>query len=356
MESTTKPRPTGEKPFLAGMNLPSPVRLIFEEVGHRASLWLKDDSHVHPVHGGNKCRKLVHILEQASSRGKSEVITFGAAGSHHVLATGLFARAWGISSRAFLIPQPWSPHAQAVLQASVNSGIGLVPVALSALTLATAAACLASDCYVIAPGGSSVCGAMGYFEAALELADQVRSHQLPEPDVIVVAFGSTGTAAGLWAGLEHAGLRSKILAVSVLRAPGRLMCARSIAQQLLNRKRSHATLNATRLCVDSRWVGSGYGIETPSARTAIDVGVSLDLPLDPTYTGKAFAAALALVISDRIGSIAPVSWPADSPGGHNVLYWHTLSAMSPQSELANVDPIPGNLASLLQRTPEQQSA
>jgi 1-aminocyclopropane-1-carboxylate deaminase/D-cysteine desulfhydrase-like pyridoxal-dependent ACC family enzyme len=340
---------------MTGMNLPSPVRLL-EQVGQCASLWLKDDSRLHPVYGGNKCRKLLQILRQVSSRGKTEVVTFGAAGSHHVLATGLFAKAWGLSSRAFLFPQPWSPHAQAVLQASVNSGIKLVPTAFSAQTLAATVACLDSDCYVIAPGGSSVCGAMGYFEAALELADQVRTHQVPEPDFIVVAFGSTGTAAGLWAGIEHAGLRSKILAVSVLRAPGRFMYARRIAQQLLSRQRSHATLDATRLCVDSRWVGDGYGIETASARTAIDVGASLDLPLDPTYTGKAFAAALALVISDRIGSIAPVCWPLDSPGDHNVLYWHTLSAMSPQSELANVDPIPGNLASLLHRTPEQQSA
>jgi len=357
MESTTKPWPTGESPSLGKMNLPSPVRLL-EQVGQRASLWVKDDGNLHPIYGGNKCRKLVHILGQATSRHKAEVVTFGTAGSHHVLATGLFARAWGIPSRAFLFPQPWSPHAQAVLQASVNSGIRLLPAAFSTATLAATAGCLDSDCYVIAPGGSSVCGAMGYFEAALELADQVRTHQLPEPDFIVVAFGSAGTAAGLWAGIEHAGLRSKILAVSVLRAPGRLMYARLIAQQLLNRQRSHATLDTTRLCMDSRWVGDGYGFETAAARTAIDIGVSLDLPLDPTYTGKAFAAALALVIGDRIGSIAPVFWPTDSRGVHNVLYWHTLSAMgpSPQSELANVDPIPGNLASLLHRTPEQQSA
>jgi 1-aminocyclopropane-1-carboxylate deaminase/D-cysteine desulfhydrase-like pyridoxal-dependent ACC family enzyme len=355
MESTTKPRATGDKPSLVEMYLPSPVRLL-AQVGPRASLWLKDDSHLHSVYGGNKCRKLVHILQQAHSRGTREVITFGAAGSHHVLATGLFASAWGFSSRAFLIPQPWSRHAQAVLRASVNSGIELVPVACSSLVLATTAACLASDCFLVAPGGSSLCGAMGYFEAALELADQVRTHQLPEPDLIVVAFGSTGTAAGLWAGIEHAGLKSKILAVSVLHLPGRLMYARRIAQQLLNRVRSHAILDAARLNIDSRWVGGGYGVETESARTAIDVGVSLDLPLDPTYTGKAFAAALALVIGDRIGSITPVSWPTDSPGVRNVLYWHTLSAMSPQSELANVNPIPGNLASLLRRTPEQQSA
>lgn len=355
MESTPKPRSSDEKQSLVGMCLPSPVRLL-EQVSHRACLWLKDDSHLHSIYGGNKCRKLVHILQHASSRGMREVVTFGAAGSHHVLATGLFARAWGFSSRAFLIPQPWSLHAQTVLRASVNSGIELVPVAFSALTLATTAACLASDCFLVAPGGSSVCGAMGYFEAALELADQVRNHQLPEPDLIVVAFGSTGTAAGLWAGIEHSGLKSKILAVSVLRAPGRLMYARRIAQQLLNRIRSTATLDATRLSIDSRWVGDGYGIETASARTAIDVGASLDLPLDPTYTGKAFAAALALVIGDRIGSITPVPWPTDSPGVHNVLYWHTLSATSPQSELANADPIPGNLASLLQRTPKQRSA
>lgn len=356
MESTQLRRSSQTSRLLANLHLPSPVRQLRESgFRQRAALWLKDDSQVHPIYGGNKCRKLVHILAQAEAQGKSDVVTFGAAGSHHVLATALFCRAWGLRARALLVAQPWSAHAQRVLHASVNSGIELVPVGFGARTLGAAIACIDSRCQVIAPGGSNVCGSFGYFEAALELAAQIAGGQIPEPDVIVVAFGSAGTAAGLWAGVEHAGLRSRILAVSVVGMRGRALYAARLARRILQFAGSQAKLDPHRLTVDSRWVGAGYGFESAAARTAIELGVSLDLPLDPTYTAKAFAGALALVVAERVGSIAADPWPGDSRALRNVLYWHTLGAMSPQLELANVNPIPGKLASLLRRNHGQHS-
>jgi D-cysteine desulfhydrase len=316
-------------------------------VSRRANLWVKDDSQLHPIYGGNKARKLMHILAHARARGKSRVVTFGTAGSHHVLATALFARAWGMDAAAFLVPQPWSPHAQRVLQASVNARIELTAARFDSATLRAALSCIHADCELIAPGGSSPRGSMGYFEAALELAEQVRTGQLPEPDAIVVAFGSAGTAAGLWAGVEHAGLRSKIIGVSVLHTRGRVLYAKHLARRLLAARGSNALLDPTRFLLDSRWVGEGYGFESGPARTSIECGVSLDLPLDPTYTAKAFACALALVIDDRIGAISADPWPYDSPAPRNVLYWHTLGATSARQEPVNANPIPAHLASLL---------
>jgi 1-aminocyclopropane-1-carboxylate deaminase/D-cysteine desulfhydrase-like pyridoxal-dependent ACC family enzyme len=357
MESTPS-APSRETDLpLAALRVPSPVRRIQDaRFDVRASLWVKDDSRLHPIYGGNKCRKLLHILSQAKAQNKTNVLTFGAAGSHHVLATALFCRAFGLSARAFLIAQPWSLHAQTILRSSVNSGIELIPVGFGARSAATAIAGARSNCQVIAPGGSSVCGSLGYFEAAHEFAAQVRAGEVPEPDIIVVAFGTTGTAAGLWAGIQDAGLRSRILAVSVLGGRGGALYAQALARRLLKRTKSTATLDTDRLVVDSRWVGAGYGIESEAARSAIDMASSIDLPLDPTYTAKAFAAALALVVAERIGSIGADPWPSGSPALRNVLYWHTLGAMSPQLELANVNPIPGNLASLLRRNHAQYSA
>jgi D-cysteine desulfhydrase len=252
-----------------------------------------------------------------------------------------------MSATAFLVAQPWSAHAEAVLRASVNAPIELIATRFDSATLRGAARCLDPKCQIIAPGGSNLSGSIGYFEAALELAEQVRSGKMPEPDVIVVAFGSAGTAAGLWAGLQHAGLRAKLIGVSVLHAQGRALYARRIARRLLRDHGSPSRLDLTRFSVDSRWVGEGYGLESASARTAIDVGLSLDLPLDPTYTAKAFAAALALVINDRLGAISADPWPIDSPAERNVLYWHTLGAMNARQESADHNAIPANLASLL---------
>jgi D-cysteine desulfhydrase len=47
----------------------------------------------------------------------------------------------------------------------------------------------------------------------------VRAGELPEPETIVLAVGSGGTAAGLALGLGLAGLRSKIVGVAITRAP-----------------------------------------------------------------------------------------------------------------------------------------
>jgi len=356
MESTTRPRSSEITEAIGHLRLPSPVRrLEGPYLRHSASLWVKDDSRIHAIYGGNKSRKLIHILARAKARGRTCVVTFGAAGSHHVLATALFCRACGLAARAILVPQPWSSHAESVLQASINTGADLVPAGLTLPAVATVARGLTSNCQVIPPGGSDVDGCLGYFDAAQELGVQVRSGEVPEPDVIVVPFGSAGTAAGLWAGLEHARLRSRILAVSVLRGAGRYSYARWLARKVLKLVGSSAELHRERVIVDDRWVGAGYGLVSDAAHTAIELGRSLDLPLDPTYTAKAFAGALALVIAERVGSIAADARLGDSPTIRNVLYWHTLGVLSLRQELGNDRPIPRKLALLLHRNHVQDS-
>ena len=84
---------------------------------------------------------------------------------------------------------------------------------------------------------------------------------------------------------------------------------------------------AKHLEIDRKWVGRGYGFETPEVATAIAEGTKLGIVLDPTYTAKAFACAVERARTER------------------VLFWHTLSTCSlddlPRGE------IPANLARLL---------
>ena len=65
------------------------------------------------------------------------------------------------------------------------------------------------------PAAASATGAIGYVNAACELADQVRAGAMPEPDAIFVPLGSGGTVAGLALGCRLAGLRSRVVAVLV---------------------------------------------------------------------------------------------------------------------------------------------
>ena len=97
--------------FLTG--LPSPVRQLPLTGAEGAELWIKDDGAIGQLYGGNKLRKLQFILPHAQSRGARRLVTVGAVGSHHVLATALLAKTIQLPLTALLFPQPRSDHALA---------------------------------------------------------------------------------------------------------------------------------------------------------------------------------------------------------------------------------------------------
>ena len=69
--------------------------------------------------------------------------------------------------------------------------------------------------YLLPAGGSSPVGAVGYVEAALEIAAQVGDGALPEPAHVVVPVGTGGTAAGLALGFQLAGMRTRVVGIVV---------------------------------------------------------------------------------------------------------------------------------------------
>ncbi len=330
---------------------PSPVRCL-QQTEDGATLWLKDDSRIHAIYGGNKCRKLAHLLRDAENRNKSRLTTVGTAGSHHVLATGLLGKSRGFAVRAYIIAQPWSVHAERVLRASVASNIELIPVGTLWSALKSATQLYDSKSAFIPPGGSNLCGSMGYFEAAIELAQQVKKGEMPEPDYIVAAFGTAGTIAGLLAGAHYAGLKSTIVGVSVLKAVGRSLYARRLANSILRSVGSGSTVHSDRLIIDSRWLGAGYGYATESGSAATSIAASLDLPLDPTYTAKAFAGALSLVKGRKIRANENAQAPNMAGSPLHVLYWHTLDASDSDNQAgARATILPQKLRVLLRPCP-----
>jgi len=276
-------------------------------------LWVKREDLTHPAYGGNKVRKLERILVEARARGVRRIVTVGAAGSHQVLATALFGRQAGFDVEAVLLPQPRSEHAVANLRAALGLGARVFPVR----SYAAAPWAIVRRLYAprgglaghgptlyVPVGGSNRQGTLGYVDAARELAKQIREGAMPEPDVAVVTLGSGGTAAGLAAGLAIEGLKTRVVGVAVA-APvwGVSLAARWLAWRC-GRWR-------VRLRVEGRYLGRGYGHRTPSGDRATMLAEASGLTLDPTYTAKAFAAALDLVASGR---------------HRHVLYVHTLSS------------------------------
>jgi len=326
----------------------------------RGELWVKNDGVVNQRYGGNKVRKLERILSEAAAKGAKRVLTLGAAGSHHVLATTLFAREIGLPVVAVLTPQPWTEHAEATLRASLAAGLEAHPVrGVASVPFALARLKRRRDAF-IPVGGSSVSGVMGYYHAALELRAQIDAGDLPAPHVLVAAVGSGATAAGLLAGCVTASLPCAVLGVSVaIRRRLARALVLSLAIGAIRRAGDPASLRRLHQSfrIDDHFLGRGYGYPSESGVAATQLASRTGLVLDPTYTAKTFAATLCLLGSKALPE-APFD-PAQSAemtgnskitGPLRVLYWHTLSAV-PVGALGHpsspMDSLPTPLSELL---------
>src|SRR2546423_14208558 len=162
--------------------------------GARAPVWIKDDG-FYSFFGGNKAQKLEFLLADARRRGKRTILTGGAVGTNHGLATALFARRLGMRTVLVLVPQPDSEHVSRQLERIRSTGAELHfprgvwrAYAVAALLLAGRASPPANVPYFLRPGGSVPLGCVGDVEAAIEVAQQVGAGELPEPSHVVLAL------------------------------------------------------------------------------------------------------------------------------------------------------------------------
>jgi D-cysteine desulfhydrase len=289
---------------------PTPVELI-DAPGRFPGppVWVKREDKSSALYGGNKVRKLAFLLGD----GAGSVITVGALGSHHVLATAIHAGALGRPCVGLLVPQPMTEHSRAVyelLGRHCTACVRLDHPFGGARALVQALADIRNHLTgmtVIPPGASSPLGTLGYVACGLELAAQIERGDCPAPRRIYVALGTGGTAAGLALGLALGAQHCQVVAVRVaVRATGNQFFLGALARRsmaLLRRAGLARSMPEINLVVDHRFIGPGYASVTDAALDAVARGAELGLDLETTYTGKAFAALLA----DR------VSRPAEGP-------------------------------------------
>ena len=308
-------------PWLSLGELPTPVEpldaVLAAAGAQRGRAWVKRDDLTSPRYGGNKVRTLEVLLADARAKGSSHIVATGAYGSNHVAATLLHADRAGLLGGAIVFPQPHSGTACANLAVTLAHSAHLVAVPhWSALPFGMAWSWIAlrrrgHRATIMLPGGATPLGALGYVSAALELARQVERGELPAPDALVIAVGSTCTSAGLLLGLSLAARRGigfrtppRLVAVRItpwpVTAPRRIIALAARTGRLLARLTGDADVALPRaalrphLTVDGRYLGAGYGEATPTGLDAIACFAAHPLPLDTTYSGKSGAALLDL--------------------------------------------------------------
>jgi D-cysteine desulfhydrase len=314
---------------------PTPVRELPGLRDGPAPVWLKDDgSYGTGGWGGNKVRKLEWILADADRRGARTIVTFGALGTNHGLATAVYGRAHGLNVELVLVDQPMNDRVAARLERLKRAAGSTHVTHTRARTLATLPWILGRRAladgrrpYVLPVGGSSPMGALGYVEAAFEIRSQVDSGELPEPSHVVMPLGSGGTTAGLALGLRLAGMRTRVVAVLVndkmrLDPPAMAKLAGRSARLLESRgaELGAAAPGPGDLTVEERFLGAGYGHPTPEAEQALELArAAARLELEPVYTAKALAGLLALNRGGSFGE-GPVLFlnthgPREQPAG-----------------------------------------
>lgn len=324
---------------LEPLSLLSPTPLERADYVSRATgaeVWVKRDDLTNPLYGGNKVRKLAWVLADALAEGATDVLTIGAAGSHHALATGLFGAREGLRVHVVVMPQPTTPHVLSTLFEGVGAGVRYLPVEAQwqgparMLREYLALRRQGRRVYVVGPGASNVVGSLGYADAVREVAEQLRSSGLAGPSRLFCPLGSGGTAAGLLAGLAYFEVDLELHGVCV--TPPWMVSSsfvKRLARGTLRAKGSRARLPPLHL--DASQLGRGYGWPTESGDEATELFARDGIHLDPTYTAKTAAALLA---------------SARREPSKRYLFWHTLSS-APEGPL--LERAPASLPEGLER-------
>jgi D-cysteine desulfhydrase len=265
------------------------------------ALWIKRDDLTAVTMGGNKVRALDYLL--GGLRPNEEVLTAGATGSTHSLTTVVHAKALGARTTVVRWPQEMNEVAQVVAQRiAAEADRTLETASVIGAYWRALRVRVARDVRWVPAGGTSALGILGHVDAALELAGQIDAGVLPRPARIVVPLGSGGTAAGLVLGLALAGLPTQVVGVRVVSRfvanHGRVMRLATRAARLIERLAPGVrvpALSRDGLQVAEGYFGGAYGRATAGGRAAAERFRSVHAPadLEPTYTAKAFAAALA---------------------------------------------------------------
>lgn len=311
---------------------------IQAETSHSA-LYIKRDDASASAYGGNKVRTLEVLFGLALAAGAREVVATGAYGSNHAAATVLHAGRAGLLASAILFPQPGSWAALENLRVTVARAHAFSALRHWSFLPLSMLLHRRTDRFIMAPGGATPEGALGYVAAGLELAQQVARGELLTPHRIVLGVGSTCTTAGLLVGLVHArrlGLLPEpapsLVAVRVTPWPitsrVRILNLARRTARLLSDLADDPRLGIERaelgslLEIDAGELGAGYGRPTAAGREAMALFARRGLPaLDTTYSAKAAACFLRHA---RAGDSGPL------------LFWCTKSS-APLPAISGLD-------------------
>lgn len=305
-------------PLCHGPTRIEPMVRLGEHLGG-PKLFVKRDDCTGLATGGNKTRKLEFLVGEAMSQNADMLVTQGAVQSNHVRQTAAAACKVGMKCHAVLerrVPgraPSYETTGNVLLDLMFGATWEFRPGGLDMNAEAEAVAeRLRGEGhrpYFIPGGGSNPVGALGYAVCAQEIVDAADEQRF---DWLVTATGSTGTHAGLVAGLSALGANLPVMGISVRQPRERQIAAVHALTQKTCEKLGVDGVPVSKVMVDDGYVGEGYGIPHETTMEALSLAARYEgLLLDPVYSAKGMAGLIGLV---RKGFFKPTD---------NVLFLHT---------------------------------
>lgn len=296
--------------------LPTPL-VAARELGRAIGLpelWIKHDELIGFGFGGNKVRGLELLLADAAEKQADVIVTGAGAQSNHVRASAAAAAHGGLE----MVAVYWGKEpnmAQGnhrltrLLGAKTHFTNSLDRARVDVVIEEVAADLRASGRrpYAIPRGGACALGVLGHVLAVREFSAQCAALNLA-PGVILLATGSGTTLAGWLLGSALLGAPWRLEGVTVSRPSAEVhACVATLAQAGAALLDMPASIAEADIFVHDGYIGEGYGIPTEAGDAAVQLAARVQgVFLDPTYTGKAFAAIGALATQGHFRSSGPV--------------------------------------------------
>lgn len=286
-------------PRVALGHLPTPLEPMdrLSEMLGGPRLWVKRDDCTGLSSGGNKTRKLEYLMADAQTKGADTIITQGATQSNHARQTAAAAAKLGMACHILLEDRTGSNDASYIMSgnvlldrlhgATVSKRSGGTDMNAEMEAMAEKLRDEGKTPYIIPGGGSNATGALGYVNCARELVEQANGVGL-KIDALVHATGSSGTQAGLVAGLAAIQSDIHLLGIGV-RAPQEKQEAMvyDLAVKTLAHLGSTTEIARSDVRANCDYVGAGYGIPTEGMIAALKLLAETEgLLFDPVYSGK----------------------------------------------------------------------
>jgi L-cysteate sulfo-lyase len=283
---------------------------------YQTNIWIKRDDCTGLAFGGNKSRQLEYYIGHAKSLGADTLLTTGAVQSNHVRMTVAAARKMNMEVEVQLEHRverdqvEYHESGNPFLVKLMGAKIHYYPVGededgadQAVIEHAEALKAEGKKPYVITLSNAGTpYGALGYVEAAEEVLQQLEAMNI-KPVKFIVPTGSASTHAGFLLGLRASGSNIAVSGICVRRD------AHSQQQRVMTKIQSVEKLMGLNIDIglddiicDDRFLAPGYGQLNAPTSAAIQLLARREgILLDPTYSGKAFAALIDCIENQSYG-------------------------------------------------------